>query len=50
MSAPLARRWRLARVLLSVTLAAFIEYRAEVLIWMIAGTLPRQHPAACSDS
>jgi ABC-2 type transport system permease protein len=40
MSAPLARRWRLARVLLSVTLAAFIEYRAEVLIWMIAGTLP----------
>jgi ABC-2 type transport system permease protein len=40
MSAPLARRLRLVRVLLSVTLAAFIEYRAEVLIWMIAGTLP----------
>src|SRR5215471_10005149 len=40
MSAPLARRWRLARVLLSVTLASFIEYRAEVLIWMIAGSLP----------
>jgi ABC-2 type transport system permease protein len=40
MSAPLARGLRLARVLLSVTLAAFIEYRAEVLIWMIAGTLP----------
>ncbi len=36
----LARRLRLTRVLLSVTLAAFIEYRAEVLIWMIAGTLP----------
>jgi ABC-2 type transport system permease protein len=35
-----ARRLRLARVLLSVTLAAFIEYRAEVFIWMIAGTLP----------
>ena len=29
-----------ASALLSVTLAAFIEYRAEVLIWMIAGTLP----------
>lgn len=40
MRAGLARRLRLARVLLSVTLAAFIEYRAEVLIWMIAGTLP----------
>src|SRR5215471_14523925 len=40
MTALLARRWRLARVLLSVTLAAFIEYRAEVLIWMIAGSLP----------
>ncbi len=40
MKAVLARRLRLARVLLSVTLAAFIEYRAEVLIWMIAGTLP----------
>jgi ABC-2 type transport system permease protein len=40
MKAILARRLRLARVLLSVTLAAFIEYRAEVLIWMIAGTLP----------
>jgi len=40
MRTTLARRWRLARVLLSVTLAAFIEYRAEVLIWMIAGTLP----------
>lgn len=36
----LARRLRLARVLLTVTLAAFIEYRAEVLIWMIAGSLP----------
>lgn len=36
----LARRVRLTRVLLSVTLAAFIEYRAEVLIWMVAGTLP----------
>ena len=40
MTTPLARRWRLARVLLSVTLASFIEYRAEVLIWMIAGSLP----------
>jgi ABC-2 type transport system permease protein len=40
MIALLARRLRLTRVLLSVTLAAFIEYRAEVLIWMIAGTLP----------
>jgi ABC-2 type transport system permease protein len=40
MRAVLVRRLRLARVLLSVTLAAFIEYRAEVLIWMIAGTLP----------
>jgi len=40
MTALLARRWRLARVVLSVTFAAFIEYRAEVLIWMIAGSLP----------
>jgi viologen exporter family transport system permease protein len=40
MKTMLARRLRLTRVLLSVTLAAFIEYRAEVLIWMIAGTLP----------
>jgi ABC-2 type transport system permease protein len=36
----IAGYFRLARVVLSVTLAAFIEYRAEVLIWMIAGTLP----------
>src|SRR5262249_14430931 len=40
MTALLARRWRLVRVLLSTTLASFIEYRAEVLIWMIAGSLP----------
>ena len=40
MKALVARRLRLARVLLAVTLAAFIEYRAEVLIWMVAGTLP----------
>jgi ABC-2 type transport system permease protein len=38
--ADLKRRWRLVRALFGSTIALYAEYRAEMAIWVLAGSLP----------
>jgi ABC-2 type transport system permease protein len=40
MSGGLRRRWRLFRTLFGTTIALYAEYRAEMAIWVLAGSLP----------
>ena len=39
-AAGLRRRWRLVRTLFGTTIALYAEYRAEMAIWVLAGSLP----------
>ena len=38
--ASVLRQWAIARVFLSVYYAYMVEYRAELLFWVLSGSLP----------